>query len=90
MISQIDCIGHFSSGVVSDVPDILSYLFVFVIAAQRLSQIRAAVCPLIFGDLLRYGIIASGAKGIAPEYSPYRKSESHKKAPFHKCLKCIG
>ena len=90
MISQIDCIGHFSSGVVSDVPDILSYLFVFVIAAQRLSPIRAAVCPLIFGDLLRYGIIASGAKGIAPKHAPYRKHQPYKKAAFLKRLKGVG
>lgn len=46
--------------------------------------------PALPALFLGYGIVASGAKGIAAEDAPYREGETDKKAAFLKCLNGIG
>ena len=51
---------------------------------------RTVLSPARSALLLGYGIIASGAKGIAAEDTPNREGKADKKAAFLKCLNGIG
>ena len=74
---------------------ILSFLSVVILCVivrlfRRDGSILSPI-PLIFRNLLgRNGIIPACTKRVAAKDSPNRKTETHEKATFGKCLKGIG